>query len=94
MLKVRLRKPRQVKCVPPGQSCVLGAKVQGSRRLGEQQRTQRHMGHVPEHTAQGHTKNPGKPCFVGDLGQILSHPKASVSLQAEKGDKRNLAGLF
>lgn len=34
------------------------------------------------------------PAMLGDLGQIVSHLRASVSPQAEKGDKRNLAGLF
>lgn len=34
------------------------------------------------------------PAMWGDLGQIVSHLRASVSPQAEKGDKRNLAGLF
>lgn len=34
------------------------------------------------------------PAMWGDLVQIISRLRASVSPQADKGDKRNLAGLF
>lgn len=106
LLKVRLRKPREVSAFPPprmAEYCAL--RVRGKLGLGGSKGPKDvwgtylstwpglRKGYLMFLGSRVMQSTLANPAMWGDLGQIVSRLRASVSSQAEKGDKRNLAGL-